>query len=383
MQGPEQPRAWLVDTTLRDGEQTPGVCFTARQKRQIARLLADAGVPEIEAGNPAMGAAEQEAVRGIVDLRLPCRLTAWCRARRSDVEAALRACAPAIHVSFPVSEIHLHALARPWSWVLQCLDELLPYCRDRFEFVSVGAQDASRAGPERLVEMARRVSDLGGDRLRLADTVGIWSPAQTADALGTVHAAEPGLCLGFHGHNDLGMATANSLAAWQAGATTLDVTVNGLGERTGNAPLEQVTMALRTSLGHDCGVDPRQLLGLSSAVAQAAGKPVAFHQPVVGDGVFTHESGIHVHALLRDARTYEPYAPELVGRGPRNITVGKHSGTSSLDYILRRCGLRPARDGLTEFLHVVRLAAEGAPGGLSPHQLSELYQRWLGGRLAP
>ena len=225
------PAVWLTDTTLRDGEQAPGVVFTRGQKLALAEALAEAGIPEIEVGTPAMGEDECRTIREAAGLGLPCSLTAWCRAREDDIEAAARCGVEAVHLSLPASPLLCRALEKSMGWVLDRVAALVPFARDQFGFVSVGAQDASRADPGFLTELALAVRDAGGDRLRLADTVGVWNPLQAGDAFVRLGGAVPGLWLAFHGHNDLGMATANSVAALDAGARSVDVTVNGLGER--------------------------------------------------------------------------------------------------------------------------------------------------------
>ncbi len=327
------PTVWLVDSTLRDGEQAPGVAFSLSHKLAISRCLAQAGVPELEIGTPAMGRAEMEAIRAVIGLGLRCRLTAWCRMRTEDVDRAAECGLQAVHVSVPVSSIQLRALGKTPAWALERIATLVAYARSRFAFVSVGAQDASRAAPGFLTRCARLARLARADRFRLADTVGVWNPFQVQKVICRLRNAEPELALGFHAHNDLGMATANSLAAVLAGADSVDVTVNGLGERAGNAPLEELVMALRLTTQRSCGVDPQAFRGLSELVAEAACRPLGPSKPITGRDAFRHESGIHVHALLADRRTYEPFAPESVGRGPSEVVLGKHSGRAARQYL--------------------------------------------------
>lgn len=324
---------WLVDTTLRDGEQAPYVAFNEDQALAIAENLAAIGVPELEIGIPAMGAAEQRKMQRIARSLPYTRCTAWCRARSDDLSAAARTGVPAVHFSVPTSLLQLEALGKDLGWAQRELHHLIAQAKNHFDYISVGAQDASRTSLAHLISLARFVESEGANRLRLADTVGIWNPIQCHATVSRIVAGAPGLAIGVHTHNDLGMATANAVTALYAGAACVDVTVNGLGERAGNAALEEVVMALEVQDEGSSRIATSHLLALSERVAAYSGRPLPVAKPIVGRGTFWHESGIHVHSMLRDSRTYEPFSPERVGHLGREFVLGKHSGSAALRHL--------------------------------------------------
>jgi len=328
----------INDTTLRDGEQTAGVAFTADEKLAIARALAGAGVREMEIGVPAMGEAEREVIRAIVALKLPARLMVWCRLCIADLDAAMECGADIIHLALPVSDQQiLRKLGRDREWALTQLRDTVGAARRRGLVVSVGGEDASRADPDFLCRVVDTAQAAGAVRFRYADTLGVLDPFATHAAIARLR-AESDLDIEMHAHDDLGLATANTLAAVKAGATHVSTTVNGLGERAGNAPLEEAVMALRHLHGVESGIDTRQLPVISELVAAASGRPVAANKPIVGGWVFTHEAGIHVDGLVKDAGNYQSFDPAEVGRRHR-LVLGKHSGAASVVNACRELGL--------------------------------------------
>jgi homocitrate synthase NifV len=365
---------WIIDSTLRDGEQSAGIVFSCEEKIKIAKALADTGIQEIEVGTPSIGNFEVEIISEIVKLNLDCRLTAWCRAFKNDIDMAVSSGVNAVHISFPVSKLHINSINKNEGWIFENLEKQIKYAKNFFPFVSVGAQDASRSETKFLFDFIRLANSFGADRVRIADTIGVLNPFQTYKIISRIKHEFSNLLIDFHGHNDLGMATANALSAIQAGAESVSVTINGLGERAGNTALEEFVMALKYSSGIDNSMKTVNLLKLSEMVADYSGIPIPSNKPVVGKNIFRHESGIHCKGILFDRNTYELFHPEEIGGKPEEFVIGKHSGTAGLAHILKKDGIILSEEELKLLLEKIKTLSIKNKKSISKNELIYLSE---------
>ncbi len=366
----------IVDTTLRDGEQTAAVVFANKEKLRIAKMLDAIGVDQIEAGIPVMGGHEKETIKAICKLGLKASIMGWNRAVIKDIEHSLECGVDAVAISISTSDIHIeHKLRSTRQKVLESMVKATEFAKKHGVYISVNAEDASRSDPEFLYEFAQAAKEAGADRLRYCDTVGILDPFTTYERIGEL-ISRVGIDVEMHTHNDFGMATANALAGVHAGAKWVGVTVIGLGERAGNAALEEVVMALKHLKGIDLNFKTEMFRELAEYVSLASKRELPAWKPIVGSNMFAHESGIHADGALKDPRTYEVFRPEEVGL-ERQIVIGKHSGTSAIKAKFEEYGIVLDQKEAEDLLARVRAAAVELKRPLFDKELVYIYEDYL------
>lgn len=366
----------FVDTTLRDGEQTAGVVFANHEKLEIARMLDELGVDQLEVGTPVMGGDEKAAIKTIVKSGLSASIMAWNRANIEDIKESIECGVDAVAISISTSDIHIkNKLKKSREWVMEQMVKAVEFAKSQGVYVSVNAEDASRTDMDFLVKFGQEAKKAGADRLRFCDTLGILNPFKTAKMVEEI-ITKTKIDVEMHTHNDLGMATANALAGIEAGASYVGVTVNGLGERAGNAPLEEVAMALKYTMGCDVDLKVPMLKEICEYVAKASARPLSVNKTIVGENIFAHESGIHADGVIKDPSTYEFLDPVELGL-KRKIIIGKHSGTASIKARLKEYGIFIDEELAKDILQEVRSMAVALKRPLLDRELISIYKNML------
>ena len=363
----------IVDTTLRDGEQTAGVAFANHEKVTIAQTLSDMGIDQLEVGIPTMGGDEKATIKAICKRDLKASIMAWNRAVISDIEQSIDCGVDAVAISLSVSDIHIqHKLKKSREWVLENMYNAVTYAKKNGLYISVNAEDASRADINFLIEFINLAKEAGADRFRYCDTVGVMEPFTLRDTIEKIYKVT-NFDIEMHTHNDFGMATANAIAGIVGGANHIGVTVNGLGERAGNAALEEVIMALKFVYGYETNIDTTRFREISKYVSQASGRELPIWKAIVGTNMFRHESGIHADGALKDPKNYEAFDPSEVGL-ERQIVIGKHSGKAAIINKFREYEIELSNEDAESMLELVRQTSVRIKRNLFDKELVEIYK---------
>ncbi|MCW4044158.1 MAG: 2-isopropylmalate synthase [Candidatus Bathyarchaeota archaeon] len=353
---PEKIR--VFDTTLRDGEQTPGVSLVPENKLRIAQRLDELGVDVIEAGFAAVSEGEFESVKLIAEAGLRAEVCSASRGTKGDIDAVAKAGADSIHLIIPVSDLHIEAkLRKTREQVLGITRDMVRYAKDCGLIVELSAEDATRADVGFLKRVFAEGVDAGADRVVACDTVGVLTPERAFELFSDLRKSLSVPVVSVHCHNDFGMAVANTIAALRGGANQFHATINGLGERAGNASLEEIVVSLMALYKRKLAIKTELLYNTSQLVQRLTGVYVQPNKAIVGENAFTHESGIHTQGMLAHPSTYEPIEPELVG-GTRRLAPGKHAGSAGLKAALAVMGLAPSEEQLKEIQNRVKTVGD-------------------------
>jgi len=347
----------IYDTTLRDGEQTPGVCLNQDDKVTIAKKLDDLRIHQIEAGFPIVSAKEAETVKKIANEGLNADIICLARTKIEDIDKALDCDVDGVITFMGTSDIHLeHKMHITRQEALNICMKSIEYAKDHGLFVAFSAEDATRTDLDFLKRIYAKAELFGADRVHIADTTGAITPQGISFLIKEIRKVTD-IDIAMHCHNDFGLAVINSIYGLLSGGNAVSTTVNGIGERAGNASLEELIMALKILYGKDLGFKTKYIQELSELVSQRTKLPIPYNKPVVGKNVFRHESGIHVDAVIEEPLTYEPYLPELVGQ-KRQLVLGKHSGCRAVKAKLDECGYEVTKDQLCKIVKKVKQSRE-------------------------
>jgi D-citramalate synthase len=371
----------IVDGTLREGEQSPGVYFTKEEKIQIAQELDRIGVPILDVGMPSISSEEKEAISAIAHQGLKASVGVSIRLKRDEVDQACECDVKEVFIICPVSPLHVRSkLGLDEEGVKRLAGDVVGYAHKKGLLINLAAEDAARAEIPFLSDILSDTFHQGARRAFICDTVGVMDPFRMKNLVKKVRDQIPQeMELGVHCHNDLGLATANTLAGIEAGVNYPSVTVNGIGERAGNASLHEIVMALEKIFHRQHGIDLQGLYGLSQLVEQSSGIFIPPHAPIVGLNAFRHESGIHVDGILKNSQTYKIIESKEVGR-ESSFVLGKHTGTQTIMHLLGQRGYEANEEELKEILQRVK-EKKMEKGKAEIHRMAEAMGSYYEGSL--
>jgi homocitrate synthase NifV len=371
----------FLDTTLRDGEQQPGICFSSEGRLRIASFLDLAGVQEVELGIPAAGKYESQVIAEIVRSGFSFKSVVWSRAVAADIWKSAATGATRVHISVPVSNVHLHAMQKCGAWVMQSLQEVLPIAKDCFQEVSVGLQDASRAQKGIIAKIVELAQKEGVYRLRYADTVGLQTPFDAYNSIHKLVKKHPEIEWEYHGHNDLGMATANAWSAYVAGAKCINVTLGGIGERAGNTALEELAVTIKSRSAKFCPVHTEVFHEIPDLLRTTAGVYTSVSKAITGENCFVHKSGIHQNLLLKNPQSYQSIKHEDTGVAGMRFVISKLSGRNAIKQALMKCGIECDLDTLELFVDDLKQYSAQNRLQWEETEMGSVYKDWKKGNL--
>ncbi len=363
----------INDTTLRDGEQTAGIVFSASEKILIAKMLGETGADEIEAGIAVMGGHEKKAIKEINELGLKAKIVGWNRAKMEDIYSSLDIGLKVIHISIPVSQIHMeYKLKKDFQYIKTSLIDILKILNKEGVQYSVGGEDSSRAEENTIIEIIKIAKEEGAYKYRYSDTVGMLNPLKTFENIKKLTSLFKDIIIEIHTHNDFGMASANSVSALKAGAGSLSGSISGIGERAGNCALEEVIAYFNFIENKKIKFDLIKAKNLAKLIAKITKRPMPVSKPIFGKNIFYHEAGIHTDGILKNPINYEAYPPEYVG-AERKLLIGKHSGSAAIKYKLNKMGLQINNEDVKNILDIVKAESVKLKRCLSDKEVESIY----------
>ena len=363
----------INDTTLRDGEQTAGIVFSASEKILIAKMLDETGADEIEAGIAVMGGHEKKAIKEINELGLKAKIVGWNRAKMEDIYSSLDIGLKVIHISIPVSQIHMeYKLKKDFQYIKTSLIDILKILNKEGVQYSVGGEDSSRAEENTIIEIVKIAKEEGAYKYRYSDTVGMLNPLKTFENIKKLTSLFKDIIIEIHTHNDFGMASANSVSALKAGAGSLSGSISGIGERAGNCALEEVIAYFNFIENKKIKFDLIKAKNLAKLIAKITKRPMPVSKPIFGKKIFYHEAGIHTDGILKNPINYEAYPPEYAG-AERKLLIGKHSGSAAIKYKLNKMGLQINNEDVKNILDIVKAESVKLKRCLTDKEVESIY----------